>query len=256
MLLAIDIGNTNVVYGVFDGPTLRSKFRIATPVRITHDEAGLAIALFMERAGIDLATIDTAVVASVVPSLTAVYERTIRKYFDREPITVSHLLKLPVTIDIDSPEEIGADRIANTVAGHARYGGPLIVVDFGTATTFDVISADSAYIGGVIIAGPETSMAELSRRAAKLFQVQIRKPERVIGRSTAGALRSGAFYGLIGQVDTIIEQILTESGFVDCTIIATGGLAYDMEKHSRYITAVEPELTLDGLRLIGEGTCA
>ncbi len=253
MLLAIDIGNTNVVYGAFDGPVLKADFRITTSARITPDEAGLSVTHFLMRAGIELTSVDKVVIGSVVPHLTSVFEQTCRKYLKREPIVVRHTIKLPVKIDIDFPDQVGADRIANAAAGFARYGGPLIVVDFGTATTFDVVNTDGAYIGGVIIAGPETAMAELARRAARLYEVRIEQPERVVGRSTSGALQSGAFYGLLGQVDFIIERIIEEQDFANCRVVATGGLAYGIEQHSRFISEVVPSLTLEGLRIIGEG---
>ncbi len=252
MLLAIDIGNTNVVYGVFQNKKLRADFRIATPARITPDEAGLSVTHFLMRNNIDTNAIDKVVTASVVPQLSPVFDATVRKYLGHEPISVSYRLDLPVTIDIDSPDQVGADRIANAVAGFVHYGGPIIIVDFGTATTFDIVNENGAYIGGVIIPGPETSLAELARKAARLFEIRIEKPDTVVGKSTAGALKSGAFYGLIGQIDYIVDKIIEETAFTGCKVIATGGLAYGIEKHSRCITEVAPTLTLEGLRIIGE----
>lgn len=253
MLLAIDIGNTNVVFGLFRGADLVGDYRIATPPRSTPDEAGLSITHFLMRHHIEPARVEKVVIASVVPHLTPVFERTSRRYLSREPLTVSCRLKLPIAIRIESPDQVGADRIANAVAALARWGGPAIVVDLGTATTFDVLDAAQAYIGGVIIAGPEAAMAELARRAARLFEVRIEKPDTVVGKSTAGALKSGAFYGLIGQVDFIIDRIIEECGFDRCKVAATGGLAFEIEGHSRHITEVVPSLTLEGLRIIGEG---
>jgi type III pantothenate kinase len=253
MLLAIDIGNTNVVYGAFRNDRLMADFRIATPIRITPDELGLSLTHFLIRNDIPIEGISRVVLASVVPSLTSVFERAVDKYIGQEPLVISHRLKLPITIDVDFPDQVGADRIANAAAGYSRWGGPVIIVDFGTATTFDVVNADGAYVGGVIIAGPETSVAELARRAAKLFEVRIEKPDHVVGRSTAEALKSGAFYGLIGQIDYIIDRILEDQGFESCKVVATGGLAFDIEKHSRHISEVAPSLTLEGLRIIAEG---
>ncbi len=253
MLLAIDIGNTNIVYGVFDKDQLIGEFRVTTTARLTPDEAGLSITHFLIRAGLEVYAVDKIVIGSVVPHLIPVFEQTCRMYIEHDPLIVSHTLKLPVKIDIDFPEQVGADRIANAAAGFARWGGPLIVVDFGTATTFDVVNAEGAYIGGVIIAGPETAMAELARRAAQLYEVEIETPKRVVGRSTTEALQSGAFYGLLGQVDFILGKIIAEQKFEKCKVVATGGLAYGIEKHSKYITDVVPSLTLEGLRIIGEG---
>ncbi len=253
MLLVIDIGNTNAVYGLYRDRDLLGDFRIATPQRYTADEAGLSILHFLERNKVAAADITKVVIGSVVPHLTPIFERTARRYLSCEPVTISHRLNLPITIEIDSPDQVGADRIANAVAAFTRWGGPAIIVDLGTATTFDVVDARGAYIGGVIIAGPETAMGELSRRAARLFEVRIEKPDSVVGKSTAGALKSGAFYGLVGQVDYIIDKILEECGFASCKVAATGGLALEIEKHSRHISEVVPALTLEGLRIIGEG---
>jgi len=252
MLLAIDIGNTNTVVGLFDGETLKHDFRFASSRNRTSDEAGILISDVLERVGVKPDDIDRAVLASVVPPLTATYESAVRRYFGCEPLTVSCRIKLPFKIEIDNPEQVGADRIANTVAGYNKYGGPVIVVDFGTATTFDVVNQNGAYIGGVIIPGPETSMAELVKRAARLFDVSFEPPDSVVGKSTAGAMKSGMFYGTVGQIDFLIKKIIEETGFDNPAVIATGGLALGIEKYSRYIKQIEPTLTLEGLRLISE----
>jgi type III pantothenate kinase len=250
MLLAIDIGNTDTVVGVYDRETLRDHFRVASDHRMTADQAGFFVTGLLERMHVANEEVEQVVIGSVVPPLTPVFEETSRKYFGCEPVVVSAHIKLPIRIDIDQPSEVGADRIANSVAAFSRFGGPVIVVDFGTATTFDVVSAEGAYIGGIIIPGPKTSMSELARRAARLFEVRIEKPDRVVGRSTAGALKSGLYYGTIGQVDFLIDKIIEETGFHNARIIATGGLAGGMEQASRHIRMVEPSLTLEGLRLI------
>ncbi|MFZ5980695.1 MAG: type III pantothenate kinase [Candidatus Zixiibacteriota bacterium] len=252
MLLAIDIGNTNTVVGLFEGAALKHDFRFASHRNRTSDEAGILILDVLERVGVSPDTVKRAVLASVVPPLTTVYETAVRRYFKCKPLTVSYRIKLPVKIEIDYPEQVGADRIANAAAGFHKYGGPVIVVDFGTATTFDVVSAEGAYIGGVIIPGPETSMAELVKRAARLFDVRFEPPDCVVGKSTAGAMKSGMFYGTVGQVDFLIKKIIEETGFENPTVIATGGLASGIEKYSAYIERVEPALTLEGLRLISE----
>ena len=252
MLLAIDIGNTNTVVGVYDNSTLKGSFRASSRREMTADEAGFFITGLLNRMQVDPSKVKKVVIGSVVPPLTSVFEETSRKYFGCVPILVSARINLPVRVEIDNPDEVGADRIANAAAGFNRFGGPVIVVDFGTATTFDVVSKDGAYIGGVIIPGPETSMAELARKAARLFEIRIEPPDRVVGKSTAGALKSGLFFGTVGQVDYIIERIIEETGFVNCTVVATGGLASGIEKHLRHIKQVDPNLTLDGLRLIAD----
>jgi type III pantothenate kinase len=243
MLMAIDIGNTNIVIGLFKGERLKDNLRIATRENMTTDEAG--IILTHEE-------IESAVIGSVVPPLTTTFENVVKSYLGCIPTVVSYRLKLPITIEFDHPEQIGSDRIANASAGYSKFGGPLIIIDFGTATTFDIVNDNGAYIGGIIIPGPETSMAELARKAARLFEVRIEPPDSVVGKSTAGALKSGLFYGTVGQVDFIIDKILDETGFRNCKIIATGGLAKGIEQHSKNISLIEQSLTLEGLRLIDE----
>ena len=252
MLLAIDIGNTHTVVGLFEGDVLKHDFRFASSRNRTSDEAGILIGDVLERVGVKPDDIDRAVLASVVPPLTATYESAVRRYFGCEPLTVSCRIKLPFKIDIDNPEQVGADRIANTVAGYNKYGGPVIVVDFGTATTFDVINKEGAYIGGIIIPGPETSITELAKKASRLFEVSFEKPEHVVGKSTTEALKSGLFHGTIGQIDYIVKLIIEESNFKDYKVVATGGLSVGIEEHSQYITETSPNLTLEGLRIIGE----
>ena len=251
-LLAIDIGNTDTVAGVFEGSTLLGSFRLPSNREITVDEALAFLRGTLTKLSLSRDGVERTIVASVVPQLTPEYVEACRKIVDIAPVIVNARIKLPVRIDIDRPDEVGADRIANAAASYEQYGGPVIVVDFGTATTFDVVDRDGAYIGGVIIPGPKTAMADLARKAAQLFESKIEPPERVVGRSTEGALKSGMFLGTVGQVDYIIERILEETGFENCTIIATGGLAGSIERFSKHITKVEPDLTLNGLRLIVE----
>ncbi len=252
MLLAIDIGNTSVVAGIYDGPKFAGACRGPSKIDMNPEQAGLCFDDLLLRYDITPNRIDRIIIGSVVPLLTSAFEEATRDLFHIDPLIVTARIRLPVRIEIDHPDEVGADRIANAAAVFETHGGPSIVVDFGTATTFDIVSADGAYIGGVIIPGPETSMAELARRAARLFDIKIEPPEQVVGKSTAGALKSGLFLGTVGQVDYIIERILDETGFRNCTVVATGGLAGGIEKHSRYIQKVDPNLTLDGLRLIAD----
>jgi len=250
MLLAIDIGNTHTVVGVYREATLKDHFRVASQDRLTSDEVGFFITGLLQRMHIANEEIEDVIIGSVVPGLTPVFEETARKYFGCMPTIVSASVKLPIKIDINRPDEAGADRIANSVAAFTKFGGPVIVVDFGTAVNFDIVNAEGTYIGGVLLPGPKTSMVQLAKRAARLFEIRIEKPDSVVGRSTAGALKSGLFYGTVGQVDFIIDKIIEETGFEKTRIIATGGLAGGIEKASRHIRLVEPTLTLEGLRLI------
>ena len=252
MILAIDIGNTNTVVGIYQKDQLLNHWRFASRNNRTSDEAGILITGLLERSGIQTGDIKKAVIASVVPQLTSVYQHMSEKYFNCQIIMVSPVINLPVKIDVAQPEQVGADRIANAAAGFNLYGGEVIIVDFGTATTFDVINAKGAYIGGVIIPGPQTALADLARKAARLFEVTIEPPDKIVGNTTRQALQSGMFYGTIGQIDYITEKILAETGFAQPTIVATGGLARGIETHSKYIRIVNPVLTLEGLRLIGE----
>jgi len=252
MILVIDIGNTNIVKGVYAGEQLAGSVRLSTRQSLTSDEVGLLLTGFLSRMGFTTDDIQQVVIGSVVPHLTGPFEAAARQYLNCEPLVLTAHVKLPVRIDIDQPDQAGADRIANAAAAFVRFGGPVIVVDFGTATTFDVVNAHGAYIGGVISAGPETSMAQLARRAARLYEVRVERPPAVIGRDTASALKSGLFHGTVGQVDHIIDKIIEEIAEHDVKVVATGGLANGFETHSRYIQQVEPNLTLEGLRIIGE----
>lgn len=252
MLLAIDIGNTNTVLGVFDQTRLIGHIRVTTRDRLTIDEGCFLLTTALREMEVKSNDVASVVLGSVVPPLTGIFEMAAEKLFGCEAIVVSHRVRLPIAIEIDQPGQLGADRIANAVAGYDKFDTPVIIVDFGTATTFDVVNEKGAYIGGVIIPGPETSMAELSKRAARLFEVRIEPPDSVVGKSTAAALKSGLFYGTVGQVDYIIDKILDETGFRKCIIVATGGFALRIEQFSRHVKMVEPTLTLEGLRLIGE----
>ena len=252
MLIAIDIGNTSIVTGLFKETTLKDRFHLSTRYNQTADEAGFFITGWLRQMDVSGEDIDSVIISSVVPPLTTVFELMAKKHLGCLPLIVSHKLKLPITVEIDDPGQVGADRIANAVAGFSKFGGPVIVVDFGTATNFDIVDKKGAYIGGILVPGPETSMAELARKAARLFEVRIEPPDSVVGRSTAGALKSGLFHGTIGQVDYLIEKIIEETGFADCKVVATGGFSRSIDKYSQHIKLIEPTLTLNGLRLIAE----
>lgn len=250
MLLAIDIGNTDTVIGVFDGEKLVGDFRVASALNLTVDEAGLFVSsLFHHHIDADTDRLNRVAVCSVVPHLTDIYQRMAKEYFSLNPLIIGCDLKLPFQIDYPHPEEIGPDRLANAAAGFARFGGPLIVVDLGTATTFDVISKTGAYLGGVIAPGPHTAGENLAHKAARLFEVDIEKPERVIGKSTTDAIKSGLLHGTVGLIDHILELIFDELGG-PCQVIATGGKADVYAAESKYVETVLSSLTLEGIRLI------
>jgi len=252
MLVAIDIGNTNIVIGLFESELLRDHIRLATRNNITADEIGFYITNWLAHLKLSGESIDDVIISSVVPPLTDTLETVAKKHLGCVPLILTHLIKLPIKIAIDQPEQLGADRIANAVGGYSKYGGPMIIVDFGTATTFDVVDDNGTYIGGIICPGPKTSMRELAKKTARLFEIQIEPPDAIVGKSTTAALKSGLFYGTVGQVDYIIEKIIEDTKFVNPKIIATGGLAKNMEKYSKKINFVEPTLTLEGLRIISE----
>jgi len=252
MLLAFDIGNTNIVVGLFENKKLLNSFRFSTRPATTADETALLISGWLKENQHKSENIKSIIISSVVPSLTNTFEQLSEKHFNCPPVIVSANLKLPIKIKIDQPEQVGADRIANAAAGFKKFGGELIVVDFGTATNFDVVDVKGNYIGGVLIPGPETSMSELARKAARLYEVPFAPPPRVVGRSTTEALMSGLFYGTVGQVDNIIDRILSETKFSKPNVIATGGLAERVAKHSRHIKKIVPNLTLEGLQIISE----
>jgi type III pantothenate kinase len=261
MLLAIDVGNTNTVLGLYnvDSPELVADWRITTHKNQTSDEYGvLFLSLFAMRQ-VDVSKITAIVVSSVVPPLDSTIRRLCERYFSLRPMFVEPGIKTGMPLLVDNPAELGADRIVNGVAAFARYGGPIIVVDFGTATTFDVITARGEYIGGVIAPGLGISADALFSRAAKLARVDIKRPARTIGTNTIAHLQSGLFYGYIGLVDGILERMLAEieAGQPDGSapapkVIATGGLAHMLHNDSKYITAIDDMLTLDGLRLLYE----
>jgi len=251
MLLAVDIGNTDTVVGVYDDGELINHFRVASNHTMTVDECGFFVTGLLEKLNIRPTRLKRVAIASVVPRLKLIFKKMSEKYLSITPLVVSSKIKLPIKIDYNDPAEVGADRIANSVAAFAKFGGPIIVVDFGTATTFDVIDKKGVYLGGVIAPGAETSGHELAQRAARLFEVNIEQPQKVIGKSTAESIKSGLFYGTVGLVDSIVQLILEELN-QPARVVATGGLAVDFSKNSRFIESVERILTLDGLKIIAD----
>ena len=251
MLLAIDVGNTHTVLGIYNGERLVADWRMASLTHRTVDENWLTIKSFCSDASIPLAEIDGVGISSVVPDLTDVFESLARKYFKAEPVTVTASLDLGMRVLYTDPAAVGADRLCNAIAGFRKYGGPLVVIDFGTATTFDVIAASGDYLGGVITLGLDSTASELHRRAAKLPKIELRFPPSVIGKETEASMQSGVMFGTVDAVEGIIRRIAAELGEKP-KVIATGGLSGIIAAHTTVIEACEPSLVLDGVRLIYE----
>ncbi len=250
MLLVIDAGNTNVVFAVFNGEKLMGQWRISTDSRRTADEYGVWLTQVLEHAGISPKKISGAVLATVVPQALFDLRQLAKRYFNTELLVIGDpRIKVGVGVKIDNPSEVGADRLVNAFAAWTRHKQPLIVVDFGTATTFDVVSKAGDYIGGIIAPGINLSLDALHRAAAKLPNVGIQKPSKVIGTSTIGAMQSGIYYGYAGLVEGICREIKAEHGTA-MTVIATGGLASLYAKACPVIEHLEPDLTIHGLRLL------
>jgi type III pantothenate kinase len=255
LLLTIDAGNTNTVLGVHEGPELKVHWRLTTRREQTTDEYGILVRNLFSGAGIAPADIDGVVIASVVPPLTQVLVSLAGRYLEREPLVVEPGVRTGMPILYDPPGDVGADRIVNGVAAFAIYGGPVVVVDFGTATTFDVVTARGEYVGGVICPGVGISADALFQRAARLPKVEVKNPGLVVGKSTVASMQSGLYFGYASMVQGLIERIRAELPSRP-RVVATGGLAELLASEIPAIEAVDPVLTLTGLRLIWERSTA
>ena len=249
MLLVLDIGNTNVTLGVFEGSALKSTWRLATDARRMPDEYGFFMANIMSYRGVQPSDITGACICSVVPPLIPTFEEVCRNYFAVQPLTVSAGVKTGISIQYDSPRDVGTDRVADAVAALRLYGGPVIVVDFGTATVFDAVSADGKYLGGALAPGINLSADALYQSTSQLRRVELVPPATAIGKNTVAAMQSGLIFGYIGLVEGMVARFKSELG-PEAKVIATGGLAELMARETTVFDAVNPDLTLLGLRMI------
>jgi type III pantothenate kinase len=251
MLLAIDVGNTNIVYGLFDGTNLVHQFRVESSRGRTSDEYAVVLHQLLAMHGVAAGDVHAAIIASVVPSLTEPMFLLVERAFGRKALVVGPGVRTGMSILYENPREVGADRIVNAVAAFERTNSAVIVVDFGTATTFDCVTPKGEYLGGVIAPGIQISADALFSRAAKLSRVEIAKPPKVVGRNTLHSMQSGIVYGYVGLVDGLVDRLIDEMGYA-CDVIATGGLASLIAPLSRTIKSVDDQLTLVGLRILYE----
>lgn len=250
-LLAVDVGNTNVVLGVYDKARLVRTWRLATVHDRTEDELAVSIDALLGQEDLALDELDALVLGSVVPPLTQAFTRLAERYLERPAFVVGPGIKTGVRLRVDNPSEVGADRIANTLAAHRRYGGPAVVVDFGTTTNFDVVSEEGDFLGGAFAPGLEISAESLFGRASRLFRVSLTPPAAAIGKNTADCLRSGIVFGYVSLVEGLLARIVAELP-AKPQVIATGGLAPTIAPLARGIDKIDEDLTLEGLRMLYE----
>ncbi|WP_147535893.1 type III pantothenate kinase [Bacillus marasmi] len=249
MIFVFDVGNTNIVLGVYDNDELKHHWRIETNRNRTEDEYGMVVKQLFDHAKLSFSEINGIIISSVVPPIMFALERMCNKYFHVKPVVVGPGIKTGLNIKYENPREVGADRIVNAVAAIHEYGSPLIIVDFGTATTYCYVNEHSQYMGGAIAPGIGISTEALYSRAAKLPRIEIVRPEHVIGKNTVAAMQAGILYGYVGQVEGIVQRMKDQSP-VPAKVIATGGLATLIAEESKVIDVVDPYLTLKGLKLI------
>lgn len=250
MLIGIDIGNTDITFGVFQGKKLLDTFRMRTKINRTSDEYGIFILQTIQYKGYSKEDVDAVIISSVVPAVMHSFTSAIIKYFGLKPLIVGAGIKTGIKIKTANPKETGADRIVDAVAGYELYGGPVIVVDFGTATTYDIITAEGEFIGCVIAPGIRTAANALWQQAAKLPEIEIRKPETILARETVTSMQAGLVFGYIGQTEYIIRKMTEESGFDHVKVVATGGLGKMIAEETDYIDYYDANLTLKGLQII------
>ena len=250
MLIGIDIGNTDMTFGLFEGKVLCDTFRMRSKVNRTSDEYGMFILDELRYKGYRKEDVNAVIVASVVPAVNHSFTSGIIKYFDLKPIIVGAGIRTGIRIKTMNPQLTGADRIVDAVAAYEIYGGPVIVADFGTATTIDLVTDEGEFVGGVIVPGIRTAAKELSLQAAKLPEIEIRRPEKIVGKDTVTSMQGGLVYGYIGQTEYIIRKMKEESGYDQASVVATGGLGKMIAEETDMIDYFDPNLTLKGLQII------
>lgn len=252
MILVVDVGNTNIAFGVYEGEKLMTTFRMTTKIPRTSDEYGIMIRELLNSNRIEVEQIQGSIIASVVPNVMHALENAMARYIKSTPIIIGPGTKTGIIIATENPRQIGADRIVDLVAGYEKYGGPALVLDFGTATTYDLITEDGRFTAGVTAPGIRISAKALWESAAKLPEIEIKKPKSILAGETIGSMQAGLVYGQIGQTEYIIEQFKKESGYNNLKVIATGGLGRIIADETDAIQVYDPFLTLEGLRLIYE----
>ncbi len=250
MILGIDIGNTNIKYGVFDGDRIVASFRVSSRLSRTADEYGAVLVNLLKDKGIEKQDITGIIVSSVIPPLNYTVCHMCEYFFGINPLMVGPGIKTGLNVKVENPKEVGADRIVNSVSAYNKYGGPIVIIDFGTATTFNVIDGDGALVGGVIAPGVKTALESLVHNTAQLPMIELRAPKKVIAKTTESNMQAGIIFGFAGLVDNIVNKIRKELGSNELKVIATGGLGEIIAKESKTIVKVDRTLTLDGLRMI------
>jgi len=255
VLLGLDVGNSNVTIGAFDGEKLAGRWRLRTIHEQTADEWGILIRNLFSLSSLDLSAVNGVIISSVVPAVDQPLEAMAERYFRRKPLFLTYATNLGIRVQYDNPREVGADRLANGVAGYTKFGGPVVVVDLGTTINFDIVSGDGVFLGGIICPGIGMSISGLFARTARLPMVDFREPEKLIGSNTVGSITSGLYYGFVGMIDGILERLAGELG-PNLKTVATGGQGHMITRSSKWVKKYEEDLTLEGLRFVWERNCA
>lgn len=252
MILVVDVGNTNINFGVYEGEKMLVMFKLTSKLSRTSDEFGVSIRELLSLNDIDYKDIKGSIIASVVPNVMHSLTTAIERYLNCKPLIVGPGIKTGIKIKIENPKELGADRIVDSVAAYEKYGGPVLILDFGTATTYDLVTEDGSFVSGITAPGIRISAKALWEDTAKLPEIEIRKPASILSQETVSSMQAGLVYGQIGQTEYIIDKVREESGFTDMKVVATGGLGSIISDETKKIDVYDKFLTLDGLRILYE----